>query len=346
MRRLTVLILALILLLPAARAEELPYPRDTVLSVLELTGTQQALTAYLYPFILQGTTRIDLPRGTLYDDAAAAVRSLTQDYPELFHLEKMYSIGYYQDEPEYAVWLQLRYTVPAEEADSMRRSMLNAAQQLLSDGPAPDLIHDRLCEGVVYNHGAPYCSTAYGALMEGEASCEGYAQALTLLFRMSGIPCGMITGTAVDAWGYPEAHSWNIARLQGCTLIDATWNDQSHLGLNTHWYYGLSTDQMGADHFPDAGQRIPDCGEQDNWHARRSLIISSQAQADAAIGVLIREGSVSLRITDAALYAAIAHDTAAFLEDYNQRHPQEPFLGAYSIIHSDPQQCLVLQRAE
>lgn len=345
MRRL--LLLLILCLLPlSARAVTLPYAPDTVLSVLELTDSQHALAESLYTPVFNMAERIELPKGTAYDDVSAAMACLMQDYPELFHLGKDYTIGYYRDTPQFAAWVEPTYRMSAGEAADAR-AVLYAQAYLIADASAgAEALHDTLCSLVAYGGDTDMRHTAVGALFQGQATCEGYAQALTLLYRMKGIPCGVVTGTATDASGVSERHSWCIADIGGYTLIDPTWNDQDGLGLNTHWYYGLSTGQMAADHTPDAGQAIPDCGSQANWHAARGYVISTQAEADEAIRRLVQGETVNLRITDAALYHALAEDTFSWLDGYNRRCPEDAFYGAYSVTKCDTQGCVILQGAQ
>jgi len=348
MRRILALLTLLVCLVPTARAAELPLPygADTVLSVVALTPAQRELAEFLYTPIFNGEEKITLPKGTQYDDVSAAMGCLMQDYPELFHLGRDYTVGYYQHQPEIATWVQPQYRMTSMDAADAR-AVLYAQVYLLADA-SPDALalHDRLCSLVTYGGDTELRHTAVGALLEGTATCEGYAQALTLLYRMAGIPCGIVVGEAIDSSGAVERHSWNIANLDGPTLIDVTWDDQNHLGLNTRWYFGLSTQQMSADHYPDAGQHIPQCGEQANWHRMNGQIISTQAEADAAIHHLVQGEALNLRITDAALYAALAHDTYNYLGGYNERHPDAAFYGAYSVTASDAQMCVIIQRAE
>lgn len=348
MRKLLALLALMAMLIPAAHAAELslPYAASTVLSVADLTAAQRDLAHFLYTPVFNGEAKITLPKGARYDDVSAAMEALMQDYPELFHLGRDYTIGYYSNRPEIATWVEPQYRLsPQDAADA--RAVLYAQAYLLADA-APDAValHDRLCSLVTYGGDTELRHTAVGALLQGQATCEGYAQALTLLYRMAGIPCGVVVGEATDSAGVTERHSWNIANLNGPTLIDATWNDQNHLGLNTHWYFGLSAGQMGVDHTPDADQRIPPCSDQANWHRVNGQIITTQAEADAALRRLVDGESLNLRITDAALYAALAQDTYGYLGGYNERHPEHAFYGAYSVTASDAQMCVILQRVE
>ena len=346
MRKLLSLLALLLALCPAARALSLPYPADTALSVLELTDAQRALAEALYTPIFNHQENIPLPGGTRYDDVRPAMNALMQDCPELFHLGRNFTVTYYRDAPEIAVSLQPEYRMTAEEAASARAALYAEAYLLASADTDPLALHDALCSRVVYGGDTETCHTAVGALLEGRATCEGYAQALTLVYRMAGIPCAVVVGEAADAAGVTERHAWNLAALEGYTLIDATWNDQDRLGFNTHWYYGLSTAQMGADHFPDAGQAIPRCGGQDNWHARHGLVVNTRAEAAEALRGLAETGMVNLRATEDALFRLLTEDTHALIEGYNARTPEAAFYGTYSVACSAEQRCVVIRRVE
>lgn len=68
----------------------------------------------------------------------------------------------------------------------------------------------------------PRFVTAIGALVDGKANCQGYADAFYMLGRMCGLEVGRMNGTANG-----EAHMWNTINYgKGKTyFIDATWDD-------------------------------------------------------------------------------------------------------------------------
>lgn len=59
--------------------------------------------------------------------------------------------------------------------------------------------------------------TAYGALIEGAAVCEGYALAYMAMLRYNGIECIYVSG---------GTHGWNIVKIDGEWYhVDVTWDD-------------------------------------------------------------------------------------------------------------------------
>jgi len=343
------LLMAMVLCAPLALAElPLVYPADTVLSVVPLTRAQRKLVDHLYEPILQGKTRIELPRNTKYDDVGPAMLSLMLDYPELFHLHRSYTISYYQNEPDIATAVNVQYRMDQEAAQVTRAAMYETAMAFLEQAHTPEAIHDALAAHITYGGETEMRHTAAAALLTGKATCEGYAQALSLLYRLAGIPCGVISGTAVRSDGLQESHAWNIAAIGGFTLIDATWNDQDRTGFCTEWYFGLSTEQMAADHTPDANLAVPPCGEQANWHLRSGNQAECLEDVLRAVARLVRDGTpVNLRVRDAALYQRIITEPGSILEEYNAWcAPGEEFYGSYTWLNCDAQQCVIIDRVQ
>jgi hypothetical protein len=67
----------------------------------------------------------------------------------------------------------------------------------------------------------PTNGTAYGALVNGCAICQGYASAYQLLCEVADLSCGMVEGQA-DGVG----HMWNLVTLNDETYyVDVTWAD-------------------------------------------------------------------------------------------------------------------------
>lgn len=103
------------------------------------------------------------------------------------------------------------------------------------------VIYDYLCKNVRYDkvhRKNPYYhkrSTAYGALVQNTATCQGYCTAMYRLLREEKIPCRIVTGTAGDE----ELHAWLITEIDGLWyLLDPTWD----AGQETYRYLLQGTD--------------------------------------------------------------------------------------------------------
>lgn len=92
-------------------------------------------------------------------------------------------------------------------------------------------------------------ATAYGALINGEASCQGYSVAMYRLLRESGVDCRIVTGFATSPeTGIREYHAWDLVALDGKWYnVDVAWDDE--MG---NLDYFLKADASFTSHVRDA----------------------------------------------------------------------------------------------
>ena len=111
-------------------------------------------------------------------------------------------------------------------------------------------VYDWLCENVTYYwdyENGPYeIYSAYGAVINRECVCQGYAVAAYRMLLDLGVDCRIITGI-----GNGGGHAWNIIELDGLYYnADATWDAIWHqAGLDYEWY--LTCDANFYDHYRD-----------------------------------------------------------------------------------------------
>ena len=93
-------------------------------------------------------------------------------------------------------------------------------------------IYDYVYENVEYdtvrkNHdGYHKKATAYAALVQNSAVCQGYAVAMFRLLEEVGVDCRVVTGTATYD-GTSEYHAWNIVKIEGSYYnLDVTWDKE------------------------------------------------------------------------------------------------------------------------
>lgn len=139
--------------------------------------------------------------------------------------------GYYKNGTYY---LNFHYSFTYYTTASQEASLDKAVNALLAkldvaglnDYAKISAIYDYICANVDYDYyhknssGYTLKYTAYAALMNGTAVCQGYA---TLLYRLAlelGVDCRVIPGTAKG-----EEHRWNIALVNGSYYnLDSTWD--------------------------------------------------------------------------------------------------------------------------
>lgn len=131
-----------------------------------------------------------------------------------------------------------------------------------SSGLIPDRTDDPYAtfdptDGSLYYAYQPMSWTAYGALANGLAVCEGYSRAMQLICQRVGIPCGLVTGQGMriddadeEKW---EAHMWNIINPgDGCYYLDVTFDDPTgYSGPPVYNYFNLDESSIKKDHMFD-----------------------------------------------------------------------------------------------
>ncbi len=100
-------------------------------------------------------------------------------------------------------------------------------------------IYDYLCTNVSYGGTGDIKRTAYSALINHLAYCQGYAAAFYRLCLSAGIDTRIITSSAMT-------HAWNIAALDGSYYeLDSTW-DHDH--RSNYLYYLKGSDYWLTNH--------------------------------------------------------------------------------------------------
>ena len=137
------------------------------------------------------------------------------------------------------------FQYPSAQQDAAVEAVVASVLPQLNQGSDYDRVkkvHDYLCNHITYTlNGGPEIYTAYGALVEGKAVCEGYAIAFQRFMEAMGIPCYIASGTIKG-----EGHAWNLVQLNGQWYhLDATWDDQEW-GIADR-YFLISGSKMGYD---------------------------------------------------------------------------------------------------
>ena len=95
------------------------------------------------------------------------------------------------------------------------------------------LVHDYLIETIDYDQSTsrPNTYNLYGALIEKNCVCEGYAKAFKYLIDGLNIPCTIVAGNGTNSEGITESHAWNYVQLNGnWYAVDVTWDDPILVG--------------------------------------------------------------------------------------------------------------------
>lgn len=121
------------------------------------------------------------------------------------------------------------------------------------------MVHDYLIDTISYDSSLSKQNiyNIYGALVNRECVCEGYARAFKYLLDELDIPCVMVIGTGTNSQGETENHAWNYVQLNGSWYaVDTTWDDPVVIGGGTvseasrYKYFLVGREIIDQDHSP------------------------------------------------------------------------------------------------
>ena len=121
------------------------------------------------------------------------------------------------------------------------------------------MVHDYLVDSINYESSLSKQNiyNIYGALVNRECVCEGYARAFKYLLDELNIPCIMVIGTGTNSQGETENHAWNYVQLNGnWYAVDTTWDDPVVIGGGTaseesrYKYFLVGREIIDQDHSP------------------------------------------------------------------------------------------------
>lgn len=190
------------------------------------------------------------------NDINVAFRAVSFDNPEYFWMPA----GYALMNNDKKFFVKFKYTdkngkqydfpFSKSDRDTMKKQLDQKVNELLSKVKDKDsfetevYLHDYLCENIVYTltEKDDMIYTAYGALVNGKAVCEGYSRAMQLLCDKLEIPCGLVYG-----WSQGIGHMWNLINPgDGWYHLDVTWDDDDENGIISHRY--LNTTRYSMTH--------------------------------------------------------------------------------------------------
>ncbi len=202
-----------------------------------------------------------------YDYESKFVSKDGTDYTYVFklvleqHPEFAYGVGLSYYTSKTVVWFSLdksydKATVKklAKKADKKAAAIVKAVVKPgMSETEKANAIHDHIINNCEYDEDTYYSKdqysnsyTAYGALCEGKAVCQGYAAAFNLCAQKAGL-----NSIAVIGYAGGGSHAWNYAYLDGkYSYIDATWDDPvGYRGSSVlQTYFCVSKEKLLKDH--------------------------------------------------------------------------------------------------
>ena len=206
----------------------------------------------------------DLDERFTSEELTMVIDVFRRDHPELFWIADEYRfVGEEGDIGYFYLTMELMY----EDRSNAVKAVEDAAAQILS-GITEDMsdyekelyIHDALASHITYENGEN-AHDIYGALAEGKAVCDGYAEAFQYLLREAGIQSYIAVGT-----GNGGAHAWNYVRIDGeYYQVDLTWDDQGDELY--HAYFNVTDTMIQEDHTANTeAYSLPVCDSQEAFY--------------------------------------------------------------------------------
>ena len=199
---------------------------------------------------------IDVPRiNTMQlDDVFSALLS---DNPDLFFVGRSCTLI----TSVFGTNCSIEYCIEKDEYDKLKTELDGVCDKVISSLTNPQdkwqtelEIHDYIVDNCEYRmtRGDYLCSSAYGALVDKAAACEGYSRAAKLLLDKAGIESTVLSGVSTAADGTEGAHMWNAVKLDGeYYYLDCTWDDpvsDDGKPVKIYSYFNIDDETIAATH--------------------------------------------------------------------------------------------------
>ena len=200
----------------------------------------------------------------LYDNPEIFYLAPTKMYINIHTTKKFFVTSYevFLDSGENANYLAEGYT-SKEQIIECENQIEQEVQKILSktlgktDYQKMLIIHDYLVENLIYEETVSKANiyNIYGALVNQECVCEGYAKAFKYLLDKIGIENIVIIGKATDSNDETQNHAWNYVNFDNnWYAVDVTWDDPIIIGggtlskKNKYKYFLKGSTTMRKDH--------------------------------------------------------------------------------------------------
>ena len=187
------------------------------------------------------------------DDISGLNYEIIDYYPELYYMNGFY----YEYIDQSVVSLQLNYLEAIESLKEKYEQLMSKTDLIIASVVTDEMtdyekekaLHDYLIETTRYDEDNQWpveSHTAYGALVNGVAVCDGYAEAFDLLLKKVGIKSELVYGS-LDG----ELHAWNLVEINGkAYFVDVTANDPTNNENNymKYTFFNVPFDFMTNSH--------------------------------------------------------------------------------------------------
>ncbi len=181
--------------------------------VPDVEKNYKGIESYIAESLRKKKSKIDISKyGVSIDDLPQVYRSALFTNPDIFYADAA-SFNYDYDINNKIFYIYPEYIVRKNEIpdyikkfDNTVNDFLKQVDNNLSDFEKALTIHDKIICDCKYKSGEGLVYTAYGALVNREAVCEGYTRAYSYLLYKAGI-----SNKCLD--NVMEHHCWNLVQI-------------------------------------------------------------------------------------------------------------------------------------
>lgn len=156
----------------------------------------------------------------------------------------------------------LKENLTEEEINQQLKEVNEKADEIIKNAQGSNYqkiqyIHNWLIDNLEYDKTYTESNTRdiYGALINGNVVCEGYAKSFKYLLDKLEIPCILVSGEAINSENKRENHMWNYVKINKTWYaVDVTWDDpiilnNGELSKENRYQYFCQGDNMNSNHF-------------------------------------------------------------------------------------------------
>lgn len=268
---------------------------------------QDDVRAILLDALLNSKSSVSLPlneKTDTADEVFALINSLLQEDPRILYYAgcTYYSNGL----------VKFQYAKDPQTAKTHGDALELKANDIIAGVIKPEMsdyekelaIHDYIVNHCRYDTAnveadtiPPESFSAYGALVNGVAVCEGYAEAMKLLLDKAGVPTMIVIG-----YSQGVGHAWNLVKIQNSYYqVDATWDDpvmNDGTDVLTYTYFNLTDEEMAIDHIWEKKDYPAGMNVAYNYHQINKLTAQSSKEfIDIAVSQLTKGNkTVSIKL--------------------------------------------------
>ena len=182
-----------------------------------LPESMQSAATLLYQSMVDFKSQCQLPVGIHIDDFCQLLYIMKAECPELFQLDILNDIKYYYDtQSKYVYSVYFQYQISKEIYAEMRVAceqkiaFLFSQTVSMTETEKQKYVFDYLVGSTYYNADGEFASGAYGALVAGEAKCDGISLAMKWCMEQMDIGCLCILANPREG---EIGHAWNMIQI-------------------------------------------------------------------------------------------------------------------------------------